>query len=849
MDGSSSVRRRIGLALSGGGFRATLFHLGVIRFLRDADLLSCVSHITAVSGGSVLAAHLTLNWNRYNGSPDDFDAAAAEIIRFVQRDVRNRIIRRLPLALPIHAMRWLVRLPLARSLTRSGMLEQYYENELYGQRCLYELPETPELHLLATNLGEGALCSFTRGGVIMQKRLPGKLFHFEKIHSGLGTVALAVAASSAFPGFFPPLLVHGQKIGAIESQFRNQLFTDGGIFDNLGIRMFRNIERNWLSNRLLQKDDFYDVECVMQTLEKHGENADAVTKRVRDLYRRASGNSVETNGNGNHSNGSVDKVIAGLQQLMVKEHLYQDEVLSAIKPDDAEAETLLKTAKGATQELNARDRIWLNRKILETALRHATGGSCMRPNSSMFDAVLVSDAGKQFEPAAHARVQGLITTALRASDILMDRVWQLESEAFTKQPGFIFVSSNHVVSHEVDPTALHPEIQRQVAGIRTDLDRFTPLEISSLVQHGYCVARSCCLESRTIGKVDSVQEPPWNPILKQTEKREATLQAPIDSFKGATTTTITARLLERSKQRKIWSRLLDWRDWVSYLYLPIFAVILLAGPFLALRFFQLYRSNSEKQALLEVIAGGSEDYHTVSHLLEYGIPSDFSDKYQFAEAFPPVDYEGFDLISETQVYDQRQNLRQQSQSGKWQYYTHRRYRVARTSADHPLQLRFRVDGAEPQVHCPNSNLNPQFSRLKKASDGWSYWQLSVDLLKVPAGEPVDVVVETMSAKQVSTAERQDWTLEIMPPAKFGIISMWVLLPSQAYFTGFDLYERASPEDKTLHKIRPTTGNAISSGSVIAWSLVNPEARHIYQCHWVQAYAGKLQNSLRAISSP
>jgi hypothetical protein len=63
----------------------------------------------------------------------------------------------------------------------------------------------------------------------------------------------------------------------------------------------------------------------------------------------------------------------------------------------------------------------------------------------MFDAVLVSDAAKQFAPAAQARMQGLVTTALRASDILMDRVWQLESEAFTKQPGFIFIWTNYIV--------------------------------------------------------------------------------------------------------------------------------------------------------------------------------------------------------------------------------------------------------------------------------------------------------------------------------------------------------------------------------------------------------------------
>ncbi|HEY1858709.1 MAG TPA: patatin-like phospholipase family protein, partial [Gemmataceae bacterium] len=82
--------RRIGFALSGGGFRATLYHLGLVRFLRDAGILPSVTHITAVSGGSILAAHLVLNWDRYNGSPEEFDAAASELLAFIRLDVRNR---------------------------------------------------------------------------------------------------------------------------------------------------------------------------------------------------------------------------------------------------------------------------------------------------------------------------------------------------------------------------------------------------------------------------------------------------------------------------------------------------------------------------------------------------------------------------------------------------------------------------------------------------------------------------------------------------------------------------------------------------------------------------------------
>ena len=61
------------------------------------------------------------------------------------------------------------------------------------------------------------------------------------------------------------------------------------------------------------------------------------------------------------------------------------------------------------------------------------------------------------------------------------------------------------------PTALHPEIQRQVAHIRTDLDGFSNLEISSLVQHGYCVGRKTCRARLDAFGVDLPRDAPWTP--------------------------------------------------------------------------------------------------------------------------------------------------------------------------------------------------------------------------------------------------------------------------------------------------------------------------------------------------
>ena len=96
--------------------------------------------------------------------------------------------------------------------------------------------------------------------------------------------------------------------------------------------------------------------------------------------------------------------------------------------------------------------------------------------------ISVSDVGKRIEVQGNRRAGGLIRTTMRASDILMDRVGQLENETFKDTPGFVFARITDIVEPHEDPTALHLEIQRQLPRIRTDLDRFSPLEISSLVQ-------------------------------------------------------------------------------------------------------------------------------------------------------------------------------------------------------------------------------------------------------------------------------------------------------------------------------------------------------------------------------
>jgi len=403
-----------------------LYHLGLVRFLRDAGLLSQVTHITSVSGGSVFAAHLVLNWDLYNGSSNDFEAAASKLLSFVRMDVRNRIARRVLLTVPLRWPRRLLGLS-NRKLTRTGLLEHHYEKHLYGDTGLFELPESPQLHILATNLTEGCLCSFSRDGLLMMRRQGGHRFRLDRISSGLATVPMAVAASSAFPGFFPPLELTGADVGASAGEFGRQAYTDGGVFDNLGIRMFRSLERLLLHDRALSPDDFFDFPAVLAALwEASKSSEETPLRRLAQVLRDAANSSEETplrrlaqvleeeSGQQLDAHSSVAKlsnvpalssapgtnastgdhqqlVLSNLQNVMRHYQFNHEPLFARLKPADPEAAALLHATRVEGRTLNVSDQLWLNRHLLEAGFRETTGRACFRRLNSALDGVIVSD--------------------------------------------------------------------------------------------------------------------------------------------------------------------------------------------------------------------------------------------------------------------------------------------------------------------------------------------------------------------------------------------------------------------------------------------------------------------------
>src|SRR2546427_734346 len=70
---------RVALCLSGGGYRAALFHLGVLWRLNELGVLPHIDRLAAVSGGSISLAHLMLHWRELTFAPSDRNSGVSDV--------------------------------------------------------------------------------------------------------------------------------------------------------------------------------------------------------------------------------------------------------------------------------------------------------------------------------------------------------------------------------------------------------------------------------------------------------------------------------------------------------------------------------------------------------------------------------------------------------------------------------------------------------------------------------------------------------------------------------------------------------------------------------------------------
>lgn len=230
---------RIGLALSGGGYRAAAYHLGTLRALDKMGILDNVDVISSVSGGSIIASYYLLHKNDFKYFEESFYKKLGcgvmhisffniflVVCAFVAIGYWISPWVSLVLVFPVF---WYL---CYRVFPLSAWVKLQYKWHFYSSKTLSDLPDYPSLVINTTDVAQGSLFKFSKD------RAWGYNYHDRETHMDAFTgvdfpIATAVMASSCVPFAFTPI--------RIPESYRKKktatcpLLVDGGLYDNQGV--------------------------------------------------------------------------------------------------------------------------------------------------------------------------------------------------------------------------------------------------------------------------------------------------------------------------------------------------------------------------------------------------------------------------------------------------------------------------------------------------------------------------------------------------------------------------------------------------------------------------------------
>jgi NTE family protein len=231
--GKEGVAPGIALALSGGGFRATLFHVGALWRLNEIGFIPRLDRVSSISGGSITAGLLGLKFGQFRfdaqGRATNFGPLIVEPLRtFCSKEV------------DVFAIGEGALLPWKKA---SDLIDRAYRENLFADATLQDLPsDKPRFVINATNFATGVSFRFSRP-------YAGD-YRIGLIKNPTFRVSTAVAASSGFPPALSPVILKPDPNLFVKTEgadlydtiaYRQELIlTDGGVYDNLGLETVWN---------------------------------------------------------------------------------------------------------------------------------------------------------------------------------------------------------------------------------------------------------------------------------------------------------------------------------------------------------------------------------------------------------------------------------------------------------------------------------------------------------------------------------------------------------------------------------------------------------------------------------
>ncbi len=247
--------KKIGLALSGGGYRAAAYHIGTLRALRKLGILDKVDVISSVSGGSITAAYYALHKDNFDEFERNFKEklqkgvlSTSIILLSIYAVVLLVIILGVPIFLVCCPMSPCCKVIIAFCIwtitlitiidgqfiiyPTSKLIAKQYDKHFFEGAKLANLPDTPILAINATEITNNRIFTFSK------IKVAGGDFKEWMFKKDDIPVSFAVMASSAFPAGINPIQFPSKYIVNEREDGQRPYLIDGGVYDNQGCYKF-----------------------------------------------------------------------------------------------------------------------------------------------------------------------------------------------------------------------------------------------------------------------------------------------------------------------------------------------------------------------------------------------------------------------------------------------------------------------------------------------------------------------------------------------------------------------------------------------------------------------------------
>lgn len=249
--------KKIGLALSGGGYRAAAYHIGTLRALHRLGILDKVDVISSVSGGSITAAYYALHKDNYKEFETSFiDKLQIGVLHIA---VLNVLAILGVFAVLTYYFGWIGLLAGMIVLffihywvlPLSLWIRWQYDWLFFKKAKFKDLPDSPSVKLCSTDIATGRLF------VCSKEELYG--YDYKKImkiqfKQQMFPVSRAVMASSCVPFAFSPVRIPCEYFLDQTRVNEGPLLVDGGLYDNQGAYKLQENDCDYECSHIIVSD-------------------------------------------------------------------------------------------------------------------------------------------------------------------------------------------------------------------------------------------------------------------------------------------------------------------------------------------------------------------------------------------------------------------------------------------------------------------------------------------------------------------------------------------------------------------------------------------------------------------